>query len=332
MRLIINIKNTNSLVKISLFVGLILIETIIILFLLWLIFNKSNVVSISPIPKKYITHPQSDLNYYYEFVPNSKISDKQDWLNYTPVYTINSDGLNETTEYNVKKDQQTVRIVTLGDSHTFGYLVSTPNSYPKQLEKLLNSKNCNNQKFEVINLGMPGYDIEYSVERFKNKGQKYNPDIVLWFLKKDDFTELKEKTGPKITYYRDHPNLEELKDFTQKGYHYYEVYKANKDLIEELGITKILSLQNSYLNLFTNFYQGQLLLFSYDDSEINDYEKNIQNYVSSRPRTTFFKGIPPLYKSNNLHLQEGHPNKDGYKVIAEYLFDYLISQKIIKCQ
>ena len=114
------------------------------------------------------------------------------------VYNINSDTFNERFDYEINKDDKTFRIITLGDSFTFGYIVDTKNNWTELLEDKLNQLHCANfDKIEVINLGVVGYDIQYSVERFKLRGKKYNPDLVLWLLKGDDFQEIKEIVQPK---------------------------------------------------------------------------------------------------------------------------------------
>jgi hypothetical protein len=313
------------------FILLVLTELVVVIFLLTRIFHRPETIQISPIPQKYILKPTSSLNYYYEFLPGNIIYDKQDWLSYSPTYSINSDGLNEKQDYQHIKGEKITRIITLGDSHTFGYLVSTPNNYPEQLEQLLNNNCAVGMKFEVINLGVPGFDLQYSVERYRRKGMQYNPDIVLWFIKKDDFTELKELTAPKIGYYRNHYDVEEKRNFTQKGYHYYEVYKANKDIQDEVGFQKISMLQSGYLDLMATYYSKKLVLFSYDDSELKDYRQVIEDYINQRPETFFYSKIPPLYKYEGLHLEDGHPSQEGYKIIASDLLSFLESNKIIDC-
>ena len=73
--------------------------------------------------------------------------------------------------------------------------VNTKDNWSKKLEDILNKNlsKCNKiNKFEVINLGEYGYDIQYSVERYKIRRQKYKPHLILWFLKNDDFEEINE--------------------------------------------------------------------------------------------------------------------------------------------
>ena len=75
--------------------------------------------------------------------------------------------------------------MTLGDSFTFGVYVNTEDNWTELLEDKLNSiKNIcpNTDHFEVINLGVGGYDIEYAAKRYINRGKVYNPNIILLLL------------------------------------------------------------------------------------------------------------------------------------------------------
>ena len=63
-------------------------------------------------------------------------------------YTINSKGF-RGKEFNIKKDG--VRIIAFGGSTTIGLESSDEETYPSQLEILLNGKNKVN--YEVLNMG-----------------------------------------------------------------------------------------------------------------------------------------------------------------------------------
>jgi len=123
----------------------------------------------------------SNLKNYWWLQPN-KISTESAYFLKKPVeYSINKDGLNSLKDYEVNKPHQTFRIITIGDSFTFGQYVNTNQNWPTQLEKKLNSKKiCKNiDKFEVINFGVAGFDYQYEVKRYQEKGQKYNPDLII---------------------------------------------------------------------------------------------------------------------------------------------------------
>jgi len=161
-------------------IWIVLFELVVVAFLAVRIYlNQSKVlgetVSMNPINKdELIFSEEGNLKYFYERKPNSIDSKKQEWLpnNYDYEITINAESLNERFDYSSDKPQDVFRIITIGDSFTYGKYVNTKENYPERLEDLLNKElKCQNiKRFEVINLGMGGYDIEYSVHRFKIRG------------------------------------------------------------------------------------------------------------------------------------------------------------------
>jgi lysophospholipase L1-like esterase len=67
------------------------------------------------------------------------------------------------------------RIVTLGDSTTFGWAVSEQEAYPVRLEQVLRERG---HEVEVINAGIPGY-TSYQALRFLERDLlDYGPDVV----------------------------------------------------------------------------------------------------------------------------------------------------------
>ncbi len=71
------------------------------------------------------------------------------------------------------------RILVVGDSLAFGWRVREEETYARRLESLLNRASSPG-RFEVINLGVPGYRATQVVERLKEKGLKYGPDLVVY--------------------------------------------------------------------------------------------------------------------------------------------------------
>lgn len=89
---------------------------------------------------------------------------------------INSKGF-VGPDFNEKKSPGTYRIVTLGDSCTFGG--DWDMSYAVFLQKLLNASG---QRYEVINAGVEGYNSEYALGRLKDDVLKYDPDLVTIYI------------------------------------------------------------------------------------------------------------------------------------------------------
>lgn len=69
------------------------------------------------------------------------------------------------------------RVLCLGDSLTFGDGVAVGDTYPKQLEVLLNSVGA--RRYEVINAGVPSYDTWQEGTFFKTRGIEFKPEIVV---------------------------------------------------------------------------------------------------------------------------------------------------------
>lgn len=82
-------------------------------------------------------------------------------------------------KYNFSKiEARTYKIVCLGDSYTYGIGAGFANSYPAQLEKILNEK-AGKKKFEVFNLGMPGCNSTQAVKTLQDSLVNIKPDIVI---------------------------------------------------------------------------------------------------------------------------------------------------------
>ncbi len=92
-------------------------------------------------------------------------------------FTINSLGMRDR-ERQIRKEPGTFRILVLGDSHTFGWGVEQDEPYPAVLEGLLNEAGAG-CRFEVWNLGVPGYNAVMEVERFATVADAWAPDLVV---------------------------------------------------------------------------------------------------------------------------------------------------------
>jgi hypothetical protein len=91
---------------------------------------------------------------------------------------INSHGLRgpETT---YEKPPNTFRILNLGDSLVMGWGVREEETYGRRLEELLNDQDVGNKRFEVINAGVPGWNLENSLAYLQAEGLKYEPDLIM---------------------------------------------------------------------------------------------------------------------------------------------------------
>lgn len=273
------------------------------------------------------------LKYFYEHRPNIVFSDHPSWLSYKATYTINGDGFNQqnTENFPVKKKSGTFRIMTLGDSFTFGAFVNTKDNYPSQLEDMLNKLSCTNiKKFEVINLGVPGYDIQYALERYKLRGVKYHPDLVLWLLKDDDIEEINELEIPKEETYKKRLTASgEYQKLMQSGIFYSDWGMASSDVISEYGLTDIQKLQRHFLDQFRSLYNGKLALLTFPFTKEENREF-IKSFASSDERNYYFENLPNIYTLGEA-LPDKHANVKGNLDIAKHIYADLLKNNIINC-
>lgn len=72
----------------------------------------------------------------------------------------------------IDTDNKPIRIVTLGDSFTYGDEVNDSSTYPAQLQTLLHNS-------KVYNLGVSGYGIDQMLWRLQNHIARIRPHIVI---------------------------------------------------------------------------------------------------------------------------------------------------------
>lgn len=110
---------------------------------------------------------------------------------------LNSFGYRDS-EINLKKDVKKLRIYSLGDSFTYGWYINDQNlSYPALAEENLNKENI---PVEIINASQPGFKPKDSLERFKNDGLLFSPDIVTLGINIYDIPQ--SEFAPRYTTYK----------------------------------------------------------------------------------------------------------------------------------
>jgi hypothetical protein len=83
--------------------------------------------------------------------------------------------------YKKEKSDNTVRIVCIGDSFTWGDGIRFDDTYPKRIERNLN---CfltpeTGKKYEVLNISWCGYSTFQEVEQLKFI-KEFHPDLIIW--------------------------------------------------------------------------------------------------------------------------------------------------------
>ncbi len=98
---------------------------------------------------------------------------------------FNNDGIRNARDIPIEKPDNTYRIEVIGDSLAYGFGLYPPQTFASRLEEMLASSS-GALTYEVLNLGVLGYNIEQIMTRLEEKGLKYQPDMVVYHHWLDD--------------------------------------------------------------------------------------------------------------------------------------------------
>lgn len=73
-----------------------------------------------------------------------------------------------------------IKIATYGDSESFGWGLSTEETYQQQLENM-------DSRIQAHNFGVPGYNVYQIAEHVEKTGHLRNPDLLLYLVNENDF-------------------------------------------------------------------------------------------------------------------------------------------------
>ncbi len=309
--------------------------------------GELELASVTPVARQSLVFQKSGpLEYFYELRPGYQGETYiPPWLGSALELHYNADGLNDRFDYRVAKPKGTFRIAALGDSWTYGQFVSTKDNYTEVLEDILNHEPGCSERFEVLNLGVPSYDIAYAAERFRVRGAKYDPDLVLWLFIANDFEEINDYIIPRAQAYRDRWTAEGVQELIERDtisaqWNSFTIppseletkiwRNAVDDLYREYGTAGVLSYQGEALRSFAKIYDRALVLFVHSQFTFPaPYRSLLQDVAASRPGTFFYQS--PLEFTGAMQLPDKHPSPAGHREIARDLFRYLRDQRLVPC-
>ena len=85
----------------------------------------------------------------------------------------------------VDEPENTLRILLVGDSFTYGMGVEADETIGAQMERILEGRISRN--VEVLNFGIPGINLEESLEQYRLFASKWKHDLVLYDFFDNDF-------------------------------------------------------------------------------------------------------------------------------------------------
>lgn len=107
-------------------------------------------------------------------------------------YRINSRGM-RGPEPSERKPPGLRRIALLGDSIAFGYWVDERDALPRQLQDLLEQSGAG--PVEVLNFGVPGYNLEQETELLRTAALRFAPDLAVVVFCLNDLRALSHEYG-----------------------------------------------------------------------------------------------------------------------------------------
>lgn len=127
---------------------------------------------------------RNDQGQYTKFFPHEEKSTRDvDTGERLPV-AINSQGF-RGPEFDRAKADNTVRVLTLGASSTFGFYNRDDETYPHQLALQL-ARQCPTQRFEVINFAIPHSSSGNIAALLRAEGLALEPDAVTFYQGRND--------------------------------------------------------------------------------------------------------------------------------------------------
>lgn len=94
-----------------------------------------------------------------------------------------------------------IRILCVGDSHTYGVGVEPQDSYPAQLEAVLRARGI---PARVVNAGVPGMNSAQLLEQLPQKLAEYQPQIVMiWVGANNQWLPIDEESAQPVVRWRD---------------------------------------------------------------------------------------------------------------------------------
>lgn len=184
----------NSGVRMKFWTTYLLVTATFVLFALELLVRLLNLAP--PLPKQYGNFV-SDTYLPYKPRPSSTISGRTDEFDFE--YKHNSLGFRDV-EHTPAKPEGVFYILGLGDSFTYGVGISFEESYLFRLEKMLNERQGEHPRVEIIKAGIPRFFPEAERLLLQYYGIKFNPDLILiGFLVNDVMDTFWGIEGVKVT-------------------------------------------------------------------------------------------------------------------------------------
>jgi lysophospholipase L1-like esterase len=278
----------------------------------------------------------------YELVPDSLAVSKG------IEFRVNSSGFRDKP-YRIHKGDKK-RILFVGDSLTYGWLIPLPDTYHRQLEKILLDRGY---EVETMGMGVVGYNLIQEYFLVKEQVAKFNPDLLVLQIGPNDFerTVSVKKTANQgrllLTPYHDFqiPYM-----FPKNGFTRFLMSRSHLFKFINLRLYWFRKKQKKDFTPKDIFQMGEEKAFRYLDRIIDfsrnnkiplavvmfPFRNNGDHYIYAalhekidrrlrRIKIPFLDLDKPLHAvmSRNIWVDGLHPNRDGMEIAARELADFI---------
>ena len=269
-----------------------------------------NIVVASDDDRHYVLKPKASTLYsgLYE-----KSSEQIEWR-------INSQGLRSDQKI-LNKSDDIFRIATYGDSETFGWSVDLHNTWQEHMQN-------RDQSVEVINFGVPGYNIASIATHVEKTLSPLQADLVIYLFNKNDvYKSLNYHPQWSKSYLYLIINMglyqfkaKQRKEWrkSEKGAEYFRTHLQRIiDMCKKQNIPLILAVQHwKYVNVFPEGLQNnnKFLISQHNDSLSNLQTVNVEPVIKDFPR------------------RDAHMTEPAHAALANFFCSYIANGTINRCR
>ena len=264
-----------------------------------------------------------------QLVPNTKLVLKREPLE------INRWGMRDN-DYERVKPSGTLRIVLLGASHTFGSGVANDETFENVVEGRLNQlegQPC--ERYEILNLSVPGYDLLRSAHYLGTYAIEFQPDIVISVSLVQDGRRAVQHLARVVAceYPVPYPKLE---DIVRRA-------KVSSDMGQNRIERRLLPFQDELLawayGHIAEICHGRgipgiwILLQPVSGAVAQEEVDRVFELASAAGLTTWdFMHVYDGHREVDLRLSawDVHPNAKAHELVADHLFGKLAEEGIIQ--
>lgn len=210
-------------------------------------------------------YPQE--TYLYDDQTGHWLVPNQQAFTHDKVVITNSEGLRDQ-EYAASAPEGTIRILAIGDSQTFGNGLSLEETWPKQLETILN-RNPGKTSYEVINAGIASTDTWQHEIILGRLLPKYNPDIVVLAFYVNDV----------VKRFTPSPEIKKRQESSQTRW----IYFLKKSALL-LSLRNAVGAIRNMISPAEGFLNQQALLYGEDTPVLNARWKQVSESIASMER------------------------------------------------